>query len=288
MRRRMTSCRSMFSTSSTPITTSRMFEHSFMIRAFLAGGMIALIAPTIGMFLVHRRMSFLVDTLAHVSLGGIALGFLFTWNPLLTAAVVTILGGLLVERLRTGGKLEGDSALVLLLYGSLGIASVLLSLIEGPSVHIKGLLFGSILTVRSSDLLLILLLGCVVVLCVVKLYQSFFCLVFDEEWAETAGLSVASLNTVLIFLAALTVAVSIQIVGVLLVGALMTMPVIAASKFGRGFLVTLIASILLSLFSVGSGISLSYYVGWPSGGTIVVVMLVLTALVHVFQNIVRR
>ena len=92
-----------------------MFEHSFMIRAFLAGAMIAVIAHTIGMFLVHRRMSFLVDALAHVALGGIALGFLLSWNPIITAAVVAICGAFLVERLRTGGKLAGDAALAILL-----------------------------------------------------------------------------------------------------------------------------------------------------------------------------
>ena len=258
-----------------------MFEHSFMVRAFLAGGMIAFIAPTIGMFLVHRRMSFLVDALAHVALGGIALSFLLSWNPILTAVVVTIVGALLVERLRTGGKLEGDSALALLLYGSLGIASVLLNVAEGPGVHLESLLFGSILTVRSSDLLLILILGFLVAVCVIKLYKPFFCLVFDEEWAETTGLSVIKLNTVLILLAALTVAVSMRVVGVLLVGALMTIPVISSSKIGKGFFATLMISILFSLFSVGSGITLSYYIGWPSGGTIVIVMLGVAAFLPI-------
>lgn len=262
-----------------------MFEHSFMIRAFAAGAMIALIAPTIGMFLVHRRMSFLVDALAHVSLGGIALGFLLSWNPILTAAVISLLGAVLVERLRTGGKLEGDAALALLLYGSLGIASVLLNVAQGPGIHLESLLFGSILTVRSGDLILILLLGCVVAACVIKLYRPFFCLVFDEEWAETTGLPVTKLNTILILLAALTVAVSMRIIGVLLVGALMTIPVITASKIGKGFLSTLIAGILLSLFSVGAGITLSYYIGWPSGGTIVIVMLLEAIMVSVVSTI---
>ena len=265
-----------------------MLEHTFMIRAFLAGIMIALIAPTIGMFLVHRRMSFLVDALAHVSLCGIALGFLLSWNPILTAAIVTILGGVLVEQMRTGGKLEGDTSLALLLYGSLGIASVLLNVTQGPGVHLESLLFGSILTVRSNDLLLILLLGCVVAVCIVKLYKAYFCLVFDEEWAETTGLSVTKLNTTLILLAALTVAVSMRIIGVLLVGALMTIPVITASKIGKGFLSTLIAGILLSLFAVGTGITLSYYIGWPSGGTIVVVMLVEAIAVSTISTIKKH
>ena len=261
-----------------------MLEHSFMIRAFLAGAMISIIAPTIGMFLVHRRMSFLVDALSHVALGGVAFSFLLSWNPILTAVVVTIGGGFLVERLRTGGRLEGDSALALLLYGSLGIASILLNVAEGPGVHLEGLLFGSILTVRSSDLFLILGLGCIVIFSIVRLYRSFFCLVFDEEWAETTGLPVQKLNAVLILLAAMTVAVSMRIVGVLLVGALMTIPVIVVSKIGKGFLVTLIAGIILSLFSVGTGITLSYYVGWPSGGTIVVVMLGITVIANLTQR----
>lgn len=262
-----------------------MFEHSFMIRAFLAGAMIAVIAPTIGMFLVHRRMSFLVDALAHVALGGIALGFLLSWNPVVTAAVVAIGGAFLVERLRSGGKLQGDAALAILLYGSLGIASVLLNVAQGPGVHLESLLFGSILTVRSNDLLLILGLGCIVLFSIAKLYRPFFCLVFDEQWAETTGLPVQRLNAVLILLAALTVAVSMRIVGVLLVGALMTIPVITASNVRKGFLVTLLTGIVLSLFSVGTGITLSYYIGWPSGGTIVIVMLGITVVSFLLRRV---
>lgn len=243
--------------------------------------MISVIAPTIGMFLVHRRMSFLVDTLAHVSLGGIALGFLFSWNPIITGAIVAVAGAFMVERLRTHGKLAGDAALALLLYGSLGIASVLLHVAQGPGVHLKSLLFGSILTVRGTDLLLILMLGCVVLFTVIKLYGSLFSLVFDEEWAEASGLPAARLNGILVLLAALTVAVSMRIVGVLLVGALMTIPVIAAGKLGRGFFATFIAGICISLFSVGSGITASYHVGWPTGGTIVIVMLIVTGVIGI-------
>jgi zinc transport system permease protein len=265
-----------------------MFEHSFMIRAFLAGGMIALIAPTIGMFLVHRRMSFLVDALAHVSLSGIALGFLLAWNPILTAVVTTMLGGLLVEYLRRGGKLEGDSALAILLYGSLGSASILLNIVRGPGIQLESLLFGSILTVQATDLWYILILGCVVAACVIKFYKPLFCLVFDEEWAATTGLPVAALNIILILLAALTVAVSLRIVGVLLVGALMTIPVISASTLRRGFFTTLLMSIALSVFAVGAGITLSYYISWPSGGTIVVVMLVVAALVNIISRFMGR
>lgn len=261
-----------------------MFEYSFMIRAFLAGAMIAVIAPTIGMFLVHRRMSFMVDALAHVSLGGIALGWLLAWNPIFTAALLAVGGALLVEKLRSGGRLGGDAALALLLYGSLGIASVLLSVAEGPGVHLESLLFGSILTVRDTDLWLILGLGCLVIITVAKLYRSFFSLVFDEEWAETSGLPVAKLNMILMILGALTVAVSMRIVGVLLVGALMTIPVIAASKLGRGFFITFIAGIIISIISVGSGITLSYYIGWPSGGTIVIVLLAATILATLIRH----
>ena len=177
--------------------------------------------------------------------------------------------------------------MALLLYGSLGIASILLNVAQGPGIHLESLLFGSILTVRSTDLLLILLLGCIVATCIIKLYRPLFCLVFDEEWAETTGLSVTKLNSILILLAALTVAVSLRIVGVLLVGALMTIPVITSSKLRKGFLATLLISIALSLFSVGFGITLSYYVGWPSGGTIVVVMLGTAVLVQLGEMLLR-
>lgn len=250
-----------------------MFEHSFMIRAFLAGGMIAVIAPAIGMFLVQRRMSFLVDTLAHVSLAGIALGLILSLQPIATAAAVAVTGALFADWLRARGKMDGDAALVLLMYGSLAVASILLSSARGPVVSLESLLFGSILTVRPSDLWLILLLGCVVVVSIVLFYHKLFCVVFDEEWAQTIGLSSGRLNAVMILLAALTVALSMRIVGALLVGALMIIPCVAATKLGKGFFITIIISIVTSCVSVMSGIMLSYHIGWPSGGTIVIVML---------------
>lgn len=260
-----------------------MLEHSFMIRAFLAGGMIAIIAPTIGMFLVQRRMSFLVDTLAHVSLAGIALGLFLSLQPIAVAAAVAVLGALIAEWLRTRGNMDGDAALVLLLYGSLGIASILLSTAQGPVISLESVLFGSILTVRTADLWLILLLGCAVIATTILLYRQLFCVVFDEEWAQTIGLSAGRINAVMILLAALTVALSMRIVGALLVGALMIIPCVAATKLRKGFLVTLLVSIMISFLSVLSGIVLSYHVGWPSGGTIVMVMLctvVLTSALH--------
>ncbi len=254
-----------------------------MIRAFLAGGMIAVIAPAIGMFLVQRRMSFLVDTLAHVSLAGIALGLILSLNPIASAAAVAMLGALLADWLRSHGKMEGDAALVLLMYGSLGTASVLLSTVRGPALNLESLLFGSILTVSDVDLLIILLLGLLVLCVVLRFYRQLFCLVFDEEWSETIGLPVGRLNAILILLAALTVALSMRIVGVLLVGSLMIIPCIAAVKLGKGFLVTFIFSIVVSFLSVLCGVSVSYYAGWPSGGTIVLVMLLAVLLVSVHK-----
>ena len=124
-----------------------IFQYDFMIRAFVAGVTIALLAPMIGMFLVVRRYSYLADTLAHVSLVGVALGVLTGINPIITAMGVAIAASLGIENLRENKRLFGESILALFLSGSLALAVVLMSLSKGFQGDLFSYLFGSITTV---------------------------------------------------------------------------------------------------------------------------------------------
>lgn len=268
----------------TDIHRTPMFEYGFMIRAFAAGALVAIIAPAIGMFLVQRRMGFFVDTLSHTALGGAALGILAAWNPILSAALFAVVGGILTEHLKRRGKLEGDNALALLLYGSLAVAAILLSMARGPQMHLEGLLFGSLLTVTVSDLALMCALVAIVGLFLRCTYRKLYAMSLDEEWAETTGLPVAKLSLMLAGIAALTVAVCMRIVGALLVGALMTVPVIAASKAGKGFKMTMLLSIVISLASVFAGMTASYHLSLPSGGAIVLVLISSTAVMPLLRK----
>jgi zinc transport system permease protein len=250
-----------------------IFQFDFMIRAFVAGIVIGLIAPTIGIFLVVRRYSLMADTLAHVSLAGVAIGLLTKLNPLLTGIAVPVLAAIFIEKLRTIKKISGESLLALFLSGSLAVAIVLLSIAKGFNANLFSFLFGSISTVVPEDLYLIVGLGVLVLITIVALYKELFSVSFDDELAEASGIPAERFNLVLTILAAVAVSLAMRIVGVLLIGALMVIPVIAAIQFERSFLQTLLLSIAFSLSSVFSGLFLSFYLDLASGGTIVVVAL---------------
>jgi len=226
-----------------------IFQYDFMLRAFAAGVVTGVVAPTIGMFLVARRYSFMADTLAHASFAGVAAGALFGVDSTLAALVAAVLAALCVEELRSRRKVFGESALALFLSGGLALAAVMLSA-SRTSTNLSALLFGSIATVTSGDLVVIGLLGVAVLLTIVLLYPHLHAVCVDEELAAASGLKVGFLNRLLVVLAAVTVAMTQRSVGVLLVGALMVIPVTAAMQWGQGFLRTMLLSIGVSLASV--------------------------------------
>lgn len=251
-----------------------IFQYDFMIRAFAAGLIIGVIAPIIGLFLIVRRYSLFADTIAHVSLLGIAVGLLANIQPVIAAVVVAVVGAVGIDRLEGKTKIFGESVLALFLSGSLALATVLISLSNGFNVNLLNFLFGSISTVQTGDLYLIGFLGIIVVAIVYLLYKELFFVSFDEEAARVSGLRVEAFGLILVILAAITVALSIRIVGVLLIGALMVVPGITAMQFKQSFRKTLFYATGLSLLSVVLGLFLSFYVGLASGGSIVLIAMI--------------
>lgn len=250
-----------------------IFQYDFMVRAFEAGIAIGIIAPLIGMFLVVRRYSLMADTLAHVSFAGVAIGLLLQINPIISAIGLSVLASFGIESLHNRRRIFGESVLALFLSGSLAVAVVIISLAKGFNSNLFSYLFGSISTVSVSDLWVTLALAIAVFLAVVLLYKELFFASFDAELAEANGLPVKVLNLTIVMLAAVAVALSIRIVGVLLIGALMVIPVISAMQFGKGFRTTLLLSVGFSLVSVVAGLFASYYFNLASGGAIVLVAL---------------
>ncbi len=250
-----------------------IFQYTFVVRAFEAGIVIGIIAPLIGTFLVLRRYSLIADTLAHVSLAGIALGLLLKINPVLTAIGVTAVASLGIERLRTTKRVYGESALALFLSGALALATILLSFGKGFNTNLFNYLFGSIVTVTQQDIYTIGVLAVVVLGVLALFYKELIYATFDEESARVAGIPVKKMNTVLIVLAAVTIALSIPIVGVLLIAALIVIPVVAALQLRKNFTKTILYAEGISLFSVLAGICVSFYFNLSTGGTIVLIML---------------
>jgi len=254
-----------------------LFHYDFMLRAFVAGVAIAIIAPVIGQFLVVRRYALIADTLAHISLLGVAIGLLLGLNPILTAIVVSVLSAFGLEFLRSQKRLSGDTVLALTISGSLALAVVIIGMIKSTKVDFFSFLFGSITTVTATDLWVVLILGALILGIVFWFYKPLFAISFDEELAQTDGINVRAINLLLIILSAATVSIAMRIVGILLVSALMVIPVLTAFQFGKGFKKTMALAVGFSLLSVIVGLLSSFYLDLSSGGTIVIVAMMLFA-----------
>ncbi len=252
-----------------------LFKYGFMVRGFEAGIIIALIAPLIGIFLVLRRYSLIADTLSHVSLAGVAIGLLIKINPLVTAIIAAVLSSVAIEKLRISKRVFGESALSIFLSGSLALAIVIISLAHGFGVGLFSYLFGSITTVRQLDVYIIAVLGICVIAAIIAFYKELVYVTVDEEAAKVSGIPTRFINILLIVLAAFTVALSIPIVGVLLIAALIVIPVVTALQFKRSFKQTIFIAEAISVFSVIAGIITSFYLNLSPGGTIVLLAIVI-------------
>jgi len=246
-------------------------EPAFMQRALFAAVLVGLTAPSVGVYLVQRRMALMGDGIGHVALTGVALGVLLGWAPVLTAVVVAALGAVAIELIRERGRTSGDVALAMLFYGGIAGGVLLIGLAPGGSnASLVSYLFGSITTVAPGDLLTIAVLAVLVLLVTLGLARQLFAVCQDEEFARVAGLPVRWLNILLAVTAAVTVTVAMRVVGVLLVSALMVVPVATAQQLTRGFRTTVAAALLLGVCYAIAGVVFSYYADVASGASIVV------------------
>jgi zinc transport system permease protein len=201
----------------------------------------------------------------------VAAGVLLDLSPTLTALAACLVGAVGIEWLRSRRHAAGDQALALLFYTGLAAGVVLVSLADALDVNLFSYLFGSILTVTRGDLALVAVLGVAGLATIALLYRALCAVVLDEEGARVAGVPIGALNVVVAALAALTIALSMQVVGILLVAALMVLPVTAATRVAWSMRSTLVLSAAIGLGSVLVGLTVSYYGDVPPGGTIVLV-----------------
>ena len=248
-----------------------MLDLEFMRLAFAAGAVVGVLAPVVGFFLVQRDMSLIGDGIGHVAFAGVAAGYLLGVSPVWTALAAAVLGAALIEWLRARRRAAGDQALAIVFYTGIAAGVVLISAAGALNANLFSYLFGSILTVTRSDLVVIAGLGLAALLLVGVLLRGLIAVTLDEEGARVAGLPVSLLTGVVSMLAALTIGVSMRIVGILLIAALMVLPVAAAQRVAWSLRSTIAISVVLGLSSVLVGLTVSYYADLPPGGTIVLV-----------------
>jgi zinc transport system permease protein len=246
--------------------TTMMIEPAVLI-PLLAGCTLALFAPVIGTFTVIRRYSLMADTLAHVTLLGVALGLVFqSWAGVMPF-IVAVAAAIFLEYLREFRRVSGDSALAMLLTVGLA-ASIVIASAAGKEIP-EDALFGSLEAVTAGDLGRLIALGIAVAVIFILFWKEMVYSSFDEETARVQGIPVRAMNMTLVIMASLTVAFAIRAIGVLLVGSLMIIPANAALQLGKSFRQTVLWSVVFSLISVIVGFGLSHYYGANFGGSVV-------------------
>ena len=265
-----------------------ILDADFMRHAFAAGAIVGVLAPAVGFFLVQRGMSLIGDGIGHVAFAGVALGYLLGISPVGTALVASVLGAVAIEWLRSRRQAAGDQALALLFYTGIAAGVVLISAAGALNASLFTFLFGSILTVTDGDLVLVGVLGAVALATIAVLYRALVAVALDEEGARVSGVPVGALNVTLAGLAAVTVAVSMRIVGILLVAALMVLPVIAAGRIAWSVRSTIVIAMCIGLGSSVAGLTIAYYANLAPGGTIVLAAAGAVVLTSVFAASANR
>lgn len=249
---------------------TELLDLAFMRQALLAALLVGIAAPLVGVFLVQRRLSLIGDGMGHVALAGVAIGVLTGTAPVFTALVAAVAAAVAIELIRARGRTNADVALAVMFYGGIAAGVVLISKsAAGTPSNLTGYLFGAILTTNTSDLWVFAGLAVVVLAATWLLRPWLFAVANDEEYARATGLPVTGLNIALAVLTAVTVVVSMRVVGLLLISALMIIPNATAQLLGRSFHSSVRWAVVLGVLCSVGGVVTSFYASTPSGGTIV-------------------
>ncbi len=265
-----------------------MLDLEFMRLALVAAAIVGVLAPAVGFFLVQRQLSLIGDGIGHIAFAGVAAGYLLGVSPVATALVASVAGAVGIERLRGLWRAAGDQALALFFYGGIAGAVVMISAAKALNASLFAFLFGSILTVSRGDVVLIAILGLAGLGLIVFLYRGLVAVAVDEEAARASGVPVTLINVCLAALAGVTVAISMRIVGILLIAALMALPVMTASRIANSLRSALVLSVALGCGVAISGVVLAYYLDLAAGGAIVLLAVAVFAATVLAEAVSAR
>lgn len=246
-----------------------LLSYEFMRRAFLAAIFIAGIAPMLGVFLVIRRQSLMADTLSHVSLAGVALGFFLNLNPTGTTLLVVVIAAIIMEHLQNMYSSYSEISIAILMAAGLAVALVLMSLAPGNSaVSIQSYLFGSIVTITWQQVVFLGILFVLVGILFLLFKRPMYVLTFDEDIAAVDGLPVRTMSMIFNIVTGVAIAVMIPIAGALLISAIMVLPAAIGMRVGKSFNIVILVSVLVGFVGMIGGLTGSYYLDTPPGATI--------------------
>jgi zinc transport system permease protein len=260
------------------LTGLELLTYQFMHRAILVGLCIGVMAPLIGTFLVHRQLALIGDALAHTGFAGVAIGlflnavFDFGVSPYLTAVIVAMIAALFIELISEATDAYNDVSMAIVLSTGFALGTTLISINAGGlAVGVNQFLFGNLSTVSQDSASILLVLFAIIIGVVGLTRNQLLYVTFDETAAAVSGISVNWYNRIMVMLTAMVVVGAMQIMGVILVAAMLVVPVAGAAQVSRSFNESLLVSVVLAELAVILGIGFSYYGKATAGGVIVLV-----------------
>lgn len=249
-----------------------MFSYSFMLRAFIVGLLISLCASLIGVSLVLRKNGMIGDGLSHVGFGSFAIASVLGVAPLEFAIPIVMISSFVILKLSDNSKISGDSLIAIISSSSLAIGTFVIS-ITGTNTDINSYLFGSVLSISDSELIISIVLSIIVILLYIVSYNKIFAITFDQKFAKSIGINTNFYNILFALLCSIVVVLGMRVMGSLLISSLIIFPTISSMQLFKKFKSVVISSVVISLISFIIGLFISYLSETPTGSTIVIVNL---------------
>ena len=265
-----------------------IFSHGFMVRALVVGSLIALCSSLIGVTLVLRKNSMIGDGLSHVAFGAFAIATVLNTSSLELSIPIVVLVSIFLLKLNESSKIHGDSAIALIATSSLALGTFMISIKSGVNTDINSYLFGSILSIGKSELIITIILSIFVVLLYLCTYNKIFAITFDEKYAKSIGINTNLYNIIIAVICSIVVVLGMKLIGSLLISSLIVFPTLSAMQISRSFKSVVINSVVISVFAFVLGLLASYFLATPTGSTVVLANLLILILIKVVSLIKRK
>ncbi len=269
------------------------FSYPFVRYALIAGVLIALCAALLGVTLVLKRYSMIGDGLSHVAFGAMAVATVCSMAPMAVALPITIVAAIILLGINDRTKIKGDAAIAMISVGALALGYLLLNVFSA-SANVSGdvctTLFGStsILTLSKTDVWLCAALAVVVLLVFILFYNKIFAVTFDESFANATGTNTKAYNILIAVVTAVVIVLAMNLVGALLISALIIFPALSAMRIFKSFLSVIISSAVISVICAVAGIFISILFSTPVGSTIVAADIAVFVICSAMGRICRK
>ncbi|MGN1119305.1 MAG: metal ABC transporter permease [Oscillospiraceae bacterium] len=267
---------------------AEMLSAPVLVRALVVGVLVSLCAALLGVSLVLKRYSMIGDGLSHVGFGALAIATVMNLAPMAVAIPVVVIAAFILLRISSDGKIKGDAAIALISTGALAIGVMAVSISDGMNIDINSYLFGSIISVSSSDVWLSCVLAAIVLVVFIFFYNRIFAITFDESFAKATGIKADAYNMLIALLTAVTIVVGMRLMGSMLISSLIIFPALSSMRVFRSFRSVTICSAVISVVAFLAGMLISFAADTPCGASIVCVNLVVFAVFFAVGAVLSR